>query len=169
MPNWVTNKITFDAAKADEVFAAVKSEHSVFDFERLVPSPPNMYHGNLSGADSEDFKVNWSNWCPENWGTKWNACRPTVGFDEGKAFIKFETAWAVPYGVIAAFCTRFRIPFELRYFDEAPNFWGVDEFGTDKHDPDERISRISRRRSDEKDRRALGLELTGRDYDADEE
>lgn len=165
MPNHVTNKITFSADKAEEVFAAVVVD-GCLDFERLVPSPPNMYHGDLSSEDEKDFKVNWLDWSRINWGTKWGAYDGTCGVEGGKAWIKFDTAWSPPYPVIAAFCNRFKIPFEHRYFDEAPNFWGIEVWGTDtwqkKH-----VQRISKRKSDAADKKALAMELCGRDLDAE--
>lgn len=130
MPNYVTNRVTFAANKADEVFAIVIRDGR-FDFETLVPSPPNMYHGNLSAEDQKDFPINWLKWSQENWGTKWNAGQSTHGIaEDGRAFIQFDTAWAPPYPVMAAFCNRFAIPFEHRYFDEGSCFWGIDTWGT---------------------------------------
>lgn len=40
----------------------------------------------------------WYNWCCENWGTKWNACRTNTVDDNT---ISFNTAWGTPLPVIA--------------------------------------------------------------------
>lgn len=155
MPNHIANRITFAADKAAEVFAVVIRGEG-FDFETLVPSPPNMYHGDLSASDDEDFKVNWSNWNRENWGTKWNAYQGKHGVDKDVAFIEFQTAWAPPWPVMAAFCNLFQIPFEHRYFDEGENFWGIDTWGPSKWG-DKRIQRLEKRYNKPEDRRALAL------------
>src|SRR5690606_37803499 len=123
MPNNVSHKITFDASHAAEVFEACCTDGR-FDFDMLIPRPLRMYRGNLSCEEENDFKCNWSSWQRENWGTKWNAYQCSCMVDGGKAIIKFDTAWSIPYPVIAAFANRFGISFEHRYFDEGHNFWG---------------------------------------------
>lgn len=169
MPNHVTNKVVFAEDKASEVFAACCKD-GCFDFETLVPSPPNKYHGNLTSEDDKDFKVNWSNWNRENWGTKWGAYSGTCGVEDGKAFMKFDTAWSPPWPVMAAFCNRFNIPFEHRYFDEGENFWGIDTWKVGEFDQKEgRVSRTEKRYNHKDDRRPLMLELKGWDYDEDKE
>jgi hypothetical protein len=155
VPNHIANRITFAAEKADEVFAAVIRDGD-FDFETLVPSPPNMYHGDLSASDESDFQVNWNNWSRENWGTKWNAYQGKHGIENGEAFIYFQTAWAPPWPVMAAFCNRFKIAFVHRYFDEGENFWGIDTWGPSKW-ADNRIQRVEKRYKREEDRRTLAL------------
>lgn len=165
MPNHVSHKITFAADKAAEIFAATCPEGH-FDFETLVPPPSNMYHGDLSRDDEKDFPVNWLSWARQNWGTKWNAydCKCEVIGD--KAVITFDTAWSCPYPVLAAFCNRFQIPFEHRYFDEGSNFWGIEEWGLDKWHK-ERVQRLTTRKSKQEDYKALALELKARDVDAE--
>lgn len=155
MPNHVANRVTFVADKADEVFAVVVRDGR-FNFETLVPSPPNMYHGDLSGEDDKDFRVNWSNWCVQNWGTKWNAYQCKHGVDSDRAFIEFQTAWGPPWPVMAAFCNRFQIPFEHRYFDEGENFWGIDTWGPSKW-AEHAVQRLEKRYRREEDRRTLAL------------
>lgn len=154
MPNHVANRITFSADKAEEVFTVV-IRGDCFDFETLVPCPPNLYHGDLSADDEKDFKINWSNWSRENWGTKWNAYQGRHGIENGIAFISFQTAWSAPYPVMAAFCNRFQIPFEHRYYDEGENHWGIDTWASDNYR--NRISRQKKRFKLEEDRRELSL------------
>lgn len=161
MPNHVTNKIIFAADKADEVFSAV-CPGGKFDFGTLVPSPPNLYHGDLSSIDETDFPLNWNSWNRENWGTKWNCYEQSCGIENGMAYIQFDTAWSAPYPIMAAFCNRFKIPFEHRYFDEGHNFWGIDVWARDSHDPD-RIVRAHKYFNDEDDFDALCIEL--KEYD----
>lgn len=165
MPNHVTNKLVFQADRAAEVFAAV-CPNDRFSFEALIPPPPHMYHGDLGAEDDKDFACNWSTWNRANWGTKWGAYQSTCGLtDDGMAFIKFQTAWSVPYPIIAAFCNRFQMPFEHRYFDEAPNFWGIEKWGRDRDG--EVFHRLSKRADNPDDKSPLSIELTGEDCESE--
>lgn len=164
MPNHVTHKLTFAEDKAAEIFAAC-CPSGRFDFNTLIPQPLQMYRGDLSAEDDEDFKCSWSTWNRENWGTKWNAydCKSEVL--DGKAVITFDTAWSVPYPVMAAFANKFGVPFEHRYFDEGHNFWGIEEWkGEDGH-----VFRATKRKSNEDDKAALCMELKGYDPARDED
>lgn len=163
MPNHVTHKLTFAEDKAEAIFAACCPDGK-FDFNMLVPKPPHMYHGDLGSEDAKDFKCNWMSWQIENWGTKWNAYAQTCGIEDGKAFIKFDTAWSVPYPVMAAFANRFNVPFEHRYFDESSIFWGVETWGGS-----DLVSRTKTQKSAEEDRGPLCVELTGYDPARDED
>lgn len=164
MPNHVTHKITFAAEHAERVFADVcPGDH--FAFEALVPQPPELYHGDLSGEDDKDFKCNWYSWNVVHWGTKWGAYESTCGLtDDGRAFIKFDTAWSVPYPILSAFNNRFQIPFEHRYYDEGANFWGVETWGPRAYPISESpklVVRLTKRRDDPADQGALCMELKG--------
>jgi hypothetical protein len=167
MPNHVTNKITFDASKADEIFKAVCPDGK-FDFELLVPMPPNTYQGDMSSEDEKDFPINWNDWSRENWGTKWNCYDQSCGIENGTAFIKFDTAWQPPYPVMAAFCNRFGIAFEHRYFDEGQNFWGIDVWGEKDYHKGS-IQRAKHLYKRDEDRIPLGNELKGKDYFDDDD
>lgn len=168
MPNHVTHRLIFDAAKAEEIFAAIRSDDRPFDFEKLVPSPPQMYHGNISSSDEQDFPCNWNSWSRENWGTKWNAYDASTSVDGDKATIEFDTAWSIPYPVIAAFCNRFQVPFEHRYFDEGHNFWGIETWEADRWSGN-RVTRHEKRYKKPEDKNALCIELKGYDPDAPDE
>lgn len=168
MPNHVTHKITFDAAEADRVFSSCFPS-GTFDFSTLIPPPLHMYLGDLSAQDSEDFKCNWQSWSVENWGTKWNAYSSLSMVEGDKATIVFDTAWSIPYPVLAAFAKKFSIPFEHRYFDEGHNFWGIEEWGAVTWKRDGTIVRIKTRKSHIDDKRALCMELKGYDPDIRDE
>ena len=171
MPNHVTHKITFESQYAEKVQAEVFTNGS-FDFEKLVPTPLNMYHGDLSSEDEKDFPVNWLNWARENWGTKWNAYDCSLQIVEGKAYLQFDTAWSVPYPILAAFCNKFQFPFEHRYFDEGSNFWGIEIWGKSLWSADKRdalIQRIETRKSKQEDYKDLAMDLLGYDPDAEED
>lgn len=166
MSNHVTHKITFAAVESPEIFSAV-CPNGKFDFEILVPRHPNIYEGDLSAEDEKDFPINWRSWNIENWGTKWNCYDQSCGVENGKAFIKFDTAWSIPYPVIAAFANKFNTPFDHRYYDEGHNFWGIETWGADAHNST--THRISKRKNNPEDDKALCIELKGYDPDADDE
>ena len=130
MPNHVTNKVTFDAALSAEQVRTVCREDGCLDFEKLIPSPPHMYRGNLSSDDENDFPCNWLSWHRENWGTKWGAYDGSLTIEDGRVILKFDTAWSAPYPIMAALANKFGVPFEHRYFDEGHGFWGIDTWGT---------------------------------------
>lgn len=168
MPNHVTHKLIFQSDKAQEIFESI-CPIGKLDFEKLIPIHPGVYNGDLSRDDEQDFPINWHSWNVENWGTKWNCYGQSCGIDDnGNAFIQFDTAWSIPYPIIAEFCNRFNIPFEHRYFDEGWNFWGIETWGYDKHDVDHKhVKRVSKRYNQPEDRVALCVELKG--YDPDKE
>ena len=157
MPNHVANRLTFAADKAEEVFAVVIRDGR-FDFETLVPSPPNMYRGSTNATDEKDFPLNWNSWQRDNWGTKWNAYECKHGIEGDRAFINFQTAWSAPYPVMAAFCNRFNIPFEHRYYDEGECHWGIDTWDFEKWPSGQpQVVRTVKRFKREEDRRTLAL------------
>lgn len=164
MPNHVTHKLIFAEDKKDAIFSSC-CQSGRFDFGTLVPMPLHVYQGNTSKEDDQDFPINWNSWSRENWGTKWNAYETTFGVEDGKAFIKFDTAWSIPYPVLAAFANKFGVPFEHRYFDEEHNFWGIEEWKGE----DGSVRRATKRKSNEADQSALCIELKGYDIERDED
>ena len=45
--------------------------------------------------------ASWYDWCVKNWGTKWNACEPTLDSDENDVdYLRFETAWSAPHPIL---------------------------------------------------------------------
>jgi hypothetical protein len=160
MPNHVTHKILFDQSSSHIVFDQV-CPNGKFDFSLLIAPPCGIYRGNLTMEDQKDFKLNWLNWNTENWGTKWNAYSGSVGIEDGMAFILFDTAWSIPYPVISAFCNKFKIPFEHRYFEEGHNYWGIEKWDGE--------SRTNKQQSNQEDKKNLCIELLGYDPDAREE
>ena len=100
----------------------VSSEESVFDFNKIVPSPdwdntpnedgelpvidedaPEFMHVKKfpSSGKSDD---RWYNWNCDNWGTKWNSFNAEREICEYGDHVKytFETAWAAPVEILLA-------------------------------------------------------------------
>lgn len=163
MPNYVTNKIIFPAEHAERVFAACCTDGN-FDFEKIIPTPENMFRGHLSEEDRKANPVNWYDWCNSNWGTKWNAYDSSCKVEGDHAIISFDTAWSVPEPIIKAFAEKFLFPFELRYFDEGHNFWGIT-----KYDVVTEMTVIQEKRESlEEDKISLCVELKGYNPETDE-
>jgi hypothetical protein len=123
MPNHVTNAIEF-ATQEDFELAKTKltNEDGYVDFELLVPTPLNVYLGNTSREDDQDFgQFTWYAWNRENWGTKWNAYDTEV--EEELRIIRFDTAWSPPYPIIVAL-SRHVPNFTHYYIEETYESWG---------------------------------------------
>jgi hypothetical protein len=78
MPNHVINEVIFrgvDAAAQDAISAKICSAPGKVDFEVLVPTPPNVWLGNVSSLHEKAFGRERCalDWSTVEWGTKWNA------------------------------------------------------------------------------------------------
>lgn len=64
--------------------------------------------------------ASWYDWCVKNWGTKWNACEPTLDFDENNEdYLRFETAWSPPHPILEKLSEMFpSITFQHAWADE---------------------------------------------------
>ena len=128
MPNICENELSIYAdgdqqeALLKTLTKRVKSKESVFDFNKLVPSPdwdntPNE-DGEFPVIDEDapafmqikKFPLSgksddrWYDWNRENWGTKWNAGKAEVyvcKYGDHVQF-KFQTAWAAPVEILLA-------------------------------------------------------------------
>lgn len=67
---------------------------------------------------------NWYDWCPDNWGTKWNCYDFSMDrVDDGKLIMKFDTAWSVPHPILEKLSSEFPTThFDILSFDEGWNF-----------------------------------------------
>lgn len=101
---------------------------------KVITDNPNAkqladtYHHNL-----QNYGVtNWYQWCPKNWGTKWNACDPHVDeivkSSDGEAYqvnIFFNTAWSYPEGIFEELSRQYpELLFEVEVDEEGGYFWG---------------------------------------------
>lgn len=131
MPNHVRNDITILCGKkaADAVIDLVRSEHSVFDFNSIIPMPEPLRDVHSGGVtiDGKRHRVwreddgkpvaipddelkkwqqqfgatDWYSWANKNWGTKWNAYDVSgpVVTTKGVKY-SFDTAWESPEPVL---------------------------------------------------------------------
>lgn len=123
MPNHVTNEITIDGTKEQikQVLDSIQGKDSrdnvmAIDFNKIIPTPPNIFQGNLGEAERKKYgRNNWYDWNRDNWGTKWNAYDTRAEFD----VVTFDTAWAHPFPVILALSNKFpEVTFHVRFADE---------------------------------------------------
>jgi hypothetical protein len=102
MPNNVRNILKFSGSQEDiDTFVNfIKSDKSLFDFEKLLPMPDTVWL---------------HDWCVTNWGTKWNAY--DVEFKDN-AFI-FNTAWDIPIPIYEKIAEQFsNLCLEIYYASE---------------------------------------------------
>ena len=91
MPNYCENFLSIEgnADTLKEIMDFVKSDKSVFDFEKIVPMPDYIYRGAVGAKEKEIYgENNWYDWSNKNWGTKWNSVDAEDWDDE----IQFLTA-----------------------------------------------------------------------------
>lgn len=104
MPNYVVNKIKIKGNKEeiDKLLNFIKADDGFcIDFNKIIPMPKWVYHGNLSRKEEEKYGEEncWYEWSIKNWGTKWNAFEADDSYyfklphtkEENTIF--FETAW----------------------------------------------------------------------------
>ena len=126
MPNWVTNRVTFNGSKESlRVVRETVFDHeskNPFSLNAIRPMPDYIYKGNVGRDEFEKYgKNNWYDWSVENWGTKWDVDSPEVIIDrDDELEYVFQTAWSTPARAMEYL--RGRIPkdvsFKVVYADE---------------------------------------------------
>jgi hypothetical protein len=97
---------------SQEVWDAIRSEESLFDFEKLVPMPSEVKESEKSFEYSRGVPL-WYTWSLEHWGTKCGACDPA--FEEveetktGRILngLSFWTANSPPEPIFALLAEKF--------------------------------------------------------------
>lgn len=138
MPNHTENKLYIKSDKMEEIAQLVFAEeldHNgdkviFFDFNSLVPTPDNIFQGDLGPEEEALYGVNtWFYWNRANWGTKWNSYNTKFEYGEKGGMISFQTAWNPPFPVIEKLAARFPdAQIEHKYLDEGWRYWGVDVY-----------------------------------------
>lgn len=86
-------------------------DKSLAEFKELAEKALSNY--NLYGV------LTWYEWCPKNWGTKWNAYEVTVEDNT----ITFDTAWNDPEPIIKLLLDKFKFTGRIKSYDEGGWFW----------------------------------------------
>ena len=118
--------ITGDPDAVGACLAAMRSPESededqrLFDFERVIPLPPDLRAQEAPPGASGEEAVRWAWRAASVWGTKWNAYGVTIDDQpDGGARIRFFTAGAPPRPVIETLAEKFpSLGFDLTYSDE---------------------------------------------------
>lgn len=100
-------KVVGYGSKDDRDTNESSNEPSDLSFQHLLPMPKDLVGTtspvpdtvsqqerrrlkSLYGAD------NWYDWSVNNWGTKWDACDPSVSDNDTPLEYNFQTAWSLP-------------------------------------------------------------------------
>ena len=116
MPNWTANivEIKGPVSEISKIKELLKSEYSIFDFNKILPVPKNPYGSLISEivlrgtplSEDEKEAIHYYkkhfDMVIKRWGTKWNAYRPVFFLAEEDDLLKydFDTAWDAPRGVV---------------------------------------------------------------------
>lgn len=144
-------------------FSSWESElkSSKVDFDRINEDAEKLSQFiNLGNQVAENYNKygcsSWYQWCPKNWGTKWNAYDVLVKDNS----IIFDTAWSAPLPVTDILIKKFNLTCTYKAYDEGGNFWFIKEYKDGVL--------VSDRYSVEEDMKPLALELKGWDLDSEE-
>lgn len=128
MPNYCQNTLKI-IAKDDVVKTIIdmmrgtgEDEGNLFDFNKVIPMPENIYRGAIGKEEEALYgKNNWYDWSIENWGTKWNS----VDAELRENCFVFDTAWSPCSPVISKLAEMFpEARFEYWYEELGMGFCG---------------------------------------------
>ena len=110
MPNWTTNLVVISCSQSmrehvKEGLAGIDQQYeTVFDFNKLIPMPDDIFRGNLGKEEREKYgDKNWYDWSCDNWGTKWPACDAEITEEtDTKIHYRFLTAGDSPRPIVDA-------------------------------------------------------------------
>lgn len=122
MPNHVINEIIFrdvDQAAQDAIIGKICNAEGKVDFDVLVPTPLNMWLGNVGQRHTDAFGETALEWSRENWGTKWNAYgHKPIERTDGSITFRFESAWSPPYRWLVAVFNGLKRSFDHNWISE---------------------------------------------------
>lgn len=132
MPNNCYGYLTIDAKDEllnkiiDTLRGTDDDEGNPFDFNKVIPMPDYIYHGNLGKEETDKYgKNNWYDWSNENWGTKWNSCDTELN---GNCY-SFWTAWSPCSPVIEKLAEMFPdASFDYTYDESGMGFCGEEKY-----------------------------------------
>lgn len=122
MPNYCYNYIIISSDEGESFEKFKKTLNTAdatgnvveFSFHQTVPRP-------------ESEGENWYNWNIGNWGTKWDACWPTVEIADDEVIITCETAWEPPIQWARFAAENFNLCIRIEYEEPNNAFQGVCE------------------------------------------
>ena len=154
MPNWVNNTVTVNGdpeeikkfrEKAAQPYKLYHSNEEqtnddCFAFWNFKRPPQEALdsgeyfatHGfSKEHGHTGQTHNNWYNWNNREWGTKWDACRPEVVWEDSSSIqYAFDTAWSMPEPVFEAMVAQHpNLNFDIYCIEEQG--WGVEYVGSD--------------------------------------
>jgi hypothetical protein len=122
MPNWVRNTLAVIKGDPKELFEFIRTDKSVFDFNKLIPVPDSIENSKeeVFGPMGDTVPA-WYEWAIDNWGTKWNASDAEYSTKDPEHVICFKTAWDPPVPVFEALAKGFPEHEVVVYSDEYSN------------------------------------------------
>lgn len=123
MPNDVKNRLIIKSKKEkqEDILEYIKGEKGeVIDFNKIIPQPKNIFHGDLFDREERRCRENniptWYDWNKANWGSKWGAYNTLKSGDNS---IWYKTAWNNSLYVIKVLSLIFKgVEFEYTWSDE---------------------------------------------------
>lgn len=158
MPNHITNvvKVTHksDSEKIKFFIQDVQGEERLFDFNKIIPTPDDVYQGDISMQDRVNTEGrNWYDWNIQNRGTKWNAYGQyrnkyiddvrdddTEEYWDYHTIFVFDTARSTPGPIREALAKKYKhLDFYIEYADEdiGSNCWVI-------HIKDGKLTRVDK-------------------------
>lgn len=154
MPNYCDIDLWIDGPNVQACLDAIAGveddgEKTVFDFNKVIPYPEHWAKQDKEAGVIRDrickmsveerkqwlthnqfpkdgYNSGGYEWCVENWGTKWNACEPTiVSQTPTEVQMNFQTAWAPCCPVIKKLAKRFPdLRFTMKWYEQGAGFHG---------------------------------------------
>ena len=132
-----------------EISSFLATPEKMFSFDKVIPYPEKyrlldesamnwerkqkalkdagtIDHINWSERPADGYNHGGYEWCIENWGTKWNALRPTIEENNGyRVVYHFKTAWNPPTPVILQLSKLYpENEITLEYYEMGMQFCG---------------------------------------------
>ena len=114
----VTNKDFEDSKNDDRYYSDIHKKYENIE----------AYGKHLAELKEKYGYDNWYDWQCAHWGTKWNACHSD--YDKDNETLRFNTAWSIPYPIIAKIAQDHPEVKLDGYSDEECNQW-FDEYTTE--------------------------------------
>ncbi len=150
MPNWCNNSLHLQHENPQMIERAAEAVKSGKLFSEFFPCPQELIDtvsGSLGQGTPEQAELelkqkenitrhgfsDWYSWSNANWGTKWEACEPALGWhDKNFITVSFDTAWSPP---IAFYENLKDLGFIIKayYYEGGCSFCGIWDHGDEQY------------------------------------
>jgi hypothetical protein len=146
MPNWTSNVLEITNLTQKDIdiiindFCSVEKGIRILDFEKILPTPPELLEAQSPNRGSEEEKaelikkygdVDWYNWRCKNWGVKWSPSpdSSTLEIFEGRLEFFFDTPWSPPSALIEYLSKLFpRATLKIQFAEPGNSYSGEEVF-----------------------------------------